>query len=77
VISVKDYWNSVLLGHRADVESPRHGAGDGGSIVFVIESFSTVELQKRNGIVRTTFRTEWYQKMTSNNSLEIHQMKTE
>ncbi len=76
MISVEDYRNSILFRHGSDMESSRYGASDGGSIVFIVETFSTVELQTGE-IVRIAFVAGRSQNTTPKNSLGIHQMKTE
>ena len=55
MIGVEDHWNAVLLGHGADVEGARYGASDGSSVVFVVKSFSTVELLRERGMTPLGF----------------------
>jgi len=48
VISVEDHRNTVLLGHSSDMECSRHGTSNGSSVIFVVESFPTVELDRED-----------------------------
>ena len=47
VIRVEDYRYAVLLGHSANMECSRHGASNGSSVIFVVQSFPPVELSSR------------------------------
>jgi hypothetical protein len=46
VIGVENDGDSVLFREGTNVEGSRNGTGDGGSVVFVIKTLSSVELNE-------------------------------
>jgi hypothetical protein len=44
VIGVKNDRDSILLSHRSDMESSRDGSSNGSAKVFVVQGFSSIEL---------------------------------
>mmetsp|Transcript_32051 Transcript_32051/g.52958 ORF Transcript_32051/g.52958 Transcript_32051/m.52958 type:complete len:267 (+) Transcript_32051:612-1412(+) len=49
VVGVENNWDTVLFSHSSDMESTRDGTGNGGAVVSVVQSLSTIELGSTRG----------------------------